>query len=88
MSSIEPSLISKRGRLVKDRTNNELKINCRNWECGVIVPITNEKKSSPPESKAESVLLPVTRFQDIVPVPMRVPTTQLSETRKPFFFGV
>ncbi|KAJ5203938.1 tyrosyl-DNA phosphodiesterase-domain-containing protein [Penicillium cinerascens] len=29
------------GRLVKDRATKEPRLNCRNWECGVIVPITS-----------------------------------------------
>jgi len=27
------------GRLVQDRSTKEPKLNCRNWECGVLVPI-------------------------------------------------
>lgn len=30
------------GRLVKDRETKQPKLNCRNWECGVIVPVTSE----------------------------------------------
>ena len=28
-----------RGRLVQDRSTKAPKLNCRNWECGVLVPI-------------------------------------------------
>ncbi|PWY80966.1 phospholipase D/nuclease [Aspergillus sclerotioniger CBS 115572] len=35
------------GRLVQDRATKTLKINCRNWECGVLVPIIEDKKSGP-----------------------------------------
>ncbi|CAG8386813.1 unnamed protein product [Penicillium salamii] len=77
-----------RGRLVKDSTTKNLKMNCRNWECGVIVPIRSEKKPHSPSAESESAPFPTERFQDIIPVPMRVPAAPLSETRKPFFFGV
>lgn len=31
------------GRLVKDRETKQPRLNCRNWECGVLVPIINER---------------------------------------------
>ncbi|KAJ6177970.1 hypothetical protein N7519_008431 [Penicillium mononematosum] len=82
------------GRIVKDPKTKSLKMNCRNWECGVIVPIINEKKTGEkgkgPETHGTvpSAPLPVEVFKDTVPVPMRVPAAPLSEHRKPFFFGV
>ncbi|KAJ5260035.1 hypothetical protein N7497_011147 [Penicillium chrysogenum] len=82
------------GRIVKDPKTKSLKMNCRNWECGVIVPIINEKKTGEkgkgPETHGAvpSAPLPVEVFNDTVPVPMRVPAAPLSEHRKPFFFGV
>ncbi|KAK1149864.1 hypothetical protein N8T08_003420 [Aspergillus melleus] len=39
------------GRLVQDRSTKELKLNCRNWECGVLVPVIEQKT---PDTKAES----------------------------------
>lgn len=69
-------------------------MNCRNWECGVIVPIISEKetekKDKGPETHgtAPSAPLPVEVFNDTVPIPMRVPAVPLSETRRPFFFGI
>ncbi|KAJ5972825.1 Tyrosyl-DNA phosphodiesterase [Penicillium vulpinum] len=82
------------GRIVKDPKTKLLKMNCRNWECGVIVPIINEKKTEEqgkgPETHGSvaSAHFPAEIFRDIVPVPMRVPAVPLSESRKPFFFGV
>jgi hypothetical protein len=29
-----------RGRLVKDKASKSPKLNCRNWECGVVIPIS------------------------------------------------
>ncbi|KAL2871322.1 uncharacterized protein BJX67DRAFT_341980 [Aspergillus lucknowensis] len=31
------------GRLVHDRTTKQPKLNCRNWECGVVVPVIEQK---------------------------------------------
>ncbi|KAJ6150221.1 Tyrosyl-DNA phosphodiesterase [Penicillium samsonianum] len=82
------------GRIVKDPKTKQLKMNCRNWECGVIVPIINEKKTEEKGKGREtqgtvpSAPLPVEIFKDTVPVPIRVPAVPLSEHRKPFFFGV
>jgi hypothetical protein len=84
-----------RGRIVKDPKTKSLKMNCRNWECGVIVPIINEKTTKEKDKAPEetqgtvpSAPLPAEVFKDTVPVPMRVPAVPLTETRKPFFFGV
>ncbi|KAJ5932975.1 hypothetical protein N7516_007464 [Penicillium verrucosum] len=82
------------GRIVKDPKTKQLKMNCRNWECGVIVPIIGDKKTQEKEKGPEthgtapSAPLPVNIFKDTVPVPMRVPAVPLSEDRRPFFFGV
>jgi hypothetical protein len=35
----------RRGRLVQDRSTKEPKLNCRNWECGVLVPITDKMRT-------------------------------------------
>ncbi|KAL4992890.1 tyrosyl-DNA phosphodiesterase-domain-containing protein [Aspergillus falconensis] len=32
------------GRLVYDRTRKQPKLNCRNWECGVVIPVVEEKE--------------------------------------------
>ncbi|KAJ5375510.1 Tyrosyl-DNA phosphodiesterase [Penicillium concentricum] len=81
------------GRIVKDPKTKQLKMNCRNWECGVLVPIINEKtgeKDKGPETEGtvSSAPLPAEVFNNTVPVPMRVPAVPLAENRRPFFFGV
>ncbi|RAH63398.1 tyrosyl-DNA phosphodiesterase [Aspergillus piperis CBS 112811] len=35
------------GRLVQDRSTKSPKLNCRNWECGVIVPVIEDKTDTP-----------------------------------------
>ncbi|KAK2764860.1 hypothetical protein FQN54_008557 [Arachnomyces sp. PD_36] len=34
------------GRLVMDRTTKKPKLNCRNWECGVLLPISKEDQDT------------------------------------------
>jgi hypothetical protein len=73
-------------------------MNCRNWECGVIVPIITGKtnasaqqkdkgKGKEPEWASTSTSLPADVFKDVVPIPMKLPAIPLSQERKPFFFG-
>ncbi|KAI1638816.1 tyrosyl-DNA phosphodiesterase-domain-containing protein [Biscogniauxia mediterranea] len=55
------------GRLVKDKATGLPKLNCRNWECGVIIPV-------PADSTAgKSHHADLTAFQSSVPVPMEFP---------------
>ncbi|KAL4783410.1 tyrosyl-DNA phosphodiesterase-domain-containing protein [Aspergillus varians] len=47
------------GRLVHDRTTKQPKLNCRNWECGVVVPVLqkeseNSGSTTASETEAES----------------------------------
>ncbi|KAL4884082.1 tyrosyl-DNA phosphodiesterase-domain-containing protein [Aspergillus karnatakaensis] len=39
------------GRLVSDRTTKKPKLNCRNWECGVVVPVV---KNTTPDYETQS----------------------------------
>ncbi|KAF9892547.1 hypothetical protein FE257_001656 [Aspergillus nanangensis] len=88
------------GRLVKDRSTKQPKLNCRNWECGVLVPLIDEnpkvvenganfKVSSSEQSiseanKESANMLDV--FDGTIPVPMRLPGARYGPTRKPWFF--
>ncbi|KAJ5484949.1 hypothetical protein N7539_004937 [Penicillium diatomitis] len=88
------------GKLVKDRSSGHPKLNCRNWECGVIVPVTaasTESASSVIDTKGavsdtisksqfEAQSLPVKVFHDTVPVPLKIPGADLTESRPPWFF--
>jgi hypothetical protein len=80
------------GRLVQDRTTKQPKLNCRNWECGVLVPILDKDDSSDKVSDNSSGrgttesadMLDV--FRDTVPVPMTVPGQRYGAGLKPWFF--
>ncbi|KAJ5613043.1 hypothetical protein N7510_006237 [Penicillium lagena] len=80
------------GRLVKDRGTGQPKLNCRNWECGVVVPITEtdlttQGKQGMMNGKAESSgYFPAGIFRDTVPVVMKTPARQLKEGLDPWFF--
>ncbi|KAJ2990984.1 hypothetical protein NUW58_g2693 [Xylaria curta] len=65
------------GRLVKDRVTKQPKLNCRNWECGVLIPMENEV--------AEFGLA---AFEERIPVPMVVPTDEYGKTnsKRPWLF--
>ena len=70
------------GKLVTEKTTKLPKLNCRNWECGVIVPATYKERSS------TTGLIPDARnlssYEWRVPVPMRYPGEDL-ENRRPWF---
>ncbi|KAJ5980061.1 hypothetical protein N7481_007359 [Penicillium waksmanii] len=80
------------GRLVKDRATGEPKLNCRNWECGVLVPVTSET-STTTKAKAASNSLEsgsehreLSLFNGTIPVPMKLPAESLRAEREPWFF--
>ena len=64
------------GKLTKDRAAKEPKLNCRNWECGVVVPV---RRSVPNNGEGD-----LKKFDGIVPVPMQVPG-DLYGDKKPWY---
>lgn len=66
-----------RGRLVKDRASGQPKLNCRNWECGVLIPVSGEAVGSG-----------LGAFEKKIPVPMVVPGEAYGKagTKRPWFF--
>ena len=68
----------RRGRVVKDRATGKPKINCRNWECGVVLPATG---TSAPRSADD-----LNMFAGYVPVPMRFPAPSYGPGEEPWFF--
>jgi hypothetical protein len=83
---------TQRGRLVQDQTTKQPKLNCRNWECGVLVPVLDRADSSDKVSNNNSGkganesadMLDV--FRGTVPVPMTVPGQRYGPGLKPWFF--
>lgn len=90
---------SRRGRLSKEKSTKTPKMNCRNWECGVIVPVPamrgrqseNEGRSSDEEDwgKRKEIVVPSPTFEvfeGVVPVPMVVPGEPFGD-RRPWFYN-
>jgi hypothetical protein len=72
------------GRLVVDRTKKSstggtnVKLNCRNWECGIVMP-------APARQDAKQGL---DVFETVIPVPMKYPGKNYEENSlEPWFFG-
>lgn len=61
-----------RGRLVKDRKSGKAKMSCRNWECGVVVPVRRGSHQGSNLGK--------------VPVPMQVPGRAYRSDEEPWFY--
>nr|KMM63835.1 hypothetical protein CPAG_00189 [Coccidioides posadasii RMSCC 3488] len=75
------------GRLVIDRSTTKPKLNCRNWECGVIIPIRDGKPSATEEDVRQSSDDDIDRiFGGIVPVPMKVPAPKYGPGNGPWFY--
>ncbi|KAI1495682.1 tyrosyl-DNA phosphodiesterase-domain-containing protein [Biscogniauxia marginata] len=70
------------GRLVKDKASGRPKLNCRNWECGVLIPVPAG------DTAEESHHADLTAFQSIVPVPVEVPGEAYgaSASKRPWLF--
>jgi len=75
-------LTRRRGRLVKDRTTKEAKLNLRNWECGVIFPVAGAETQDQARGQGPPGM---EVFKDKIPVPMIVPGEEYSG-RKPWFY--
>lgn len=92
----------KRGRLVQDRTTKSPKLNCRNWECGVVIPVLESPSSSSedrPDDKGKTPT-PTTNltgqqesrtaldiFRGTIPVPMVIPGRKYEGSElRPWYF--
>jgi hypothetical protein len=82
------------GKLVKDRIAKLPKMNCRNWECGVIVPVSStnlkqqdfeEQKKMGEVEKKQSSPPGMEIFDGVVPVPMKTPCEEYGRKR-PWFY--
>ena len=74
-----------------DRTTKSPKINLRNWECGVVIPLSpltafggqTLSGDMPPESWP----VEMKHFERVVPVPMKYPGEPMAQNAKaPWFF--
>ena len=85
------------GRLVKDRSSKTPKLNCRNWECGVIVPLRRMMvdHSTVSKSGGDGILEEggkamkeegLREFENVMPVPMMCPGREYGDGDTPWFF--
>lgn len=89
-----------RGRLVKDKTTKQPKLNIRNWECGVVIPVMRAQTASASSKKGvddrENAVYGRSEgfgidppsmevFDGLVPVPMVVPGEEYG-TKRPWFY--
>lgn len=70
------------GKLVKDRATKSPKLNCRNWECGVVIPA---RRWADVEEHGKGVGNGLGEFRDI-PVPMQYPGEEYGDKR-PWFYS-
>ncbi|KAL8696665.1 MAG: hypothetical protein Q9201_007546 [Fulgogasparrea decipioides] len=77
------------GRLVKDKGSKGVKLNCRNWECGVVVPLRRAwamgmcEVSRSDGGGKEGLEM----FRGVLPIPMEYPGEVYGGDRKPWFYG-
>ncbi|KAI0840478.1 phospholipase D/nuclease [Hypoxylon sp. FL0890] len=71
------------GRLVKERGTGNPKLTCRNWECGVIIPISSKDSSGDePQHSGQS------DFHNTILVPIEIPSEAYGaiKSKRPWFF--
>lgn len=80
--------------MVQDRGTKGPKLNCRNWECGVLVPVIRASSSLEKDEEKDDIGNSTNTgqdrdiaevFGDTVPVPMRVPAPAYDSGLKPWF---
>lgn len=72
-----------------DRSSKAPKLNLRNWECGVIIPIPSHQASDGRSLGAgtQSITYPISmsKIEKLVPVPMEHPGEPMNQ-KIPWFF--
>jgi len=70
------------GKLVYDRKEKKWKLNCKNWECGVLLPVSTDGVAT--EAGKEAVV-DMEAFKDVVEPPFMYPGIEY-EDREPWYF--
>lgn len=75
-----------RGKLVMDRGKGKPKMKCKNWECGVVVPVFATGRTLSEKASERTEPLGMEVFKGVVPVPMQVPAESIkTEGRTPWY---
>ncbi|KAL6818914.1 phospholipase D/nuclease [Trichoderma sp. SZMC 28013] len=69
------------GRLSRDKSTGGIKMNCRNWECGVIIPVPESKSVDKTRASGDMAM-----FAGTVPVPMQVPGPAYASNDQPWLY--
>ncbi|OBT73845.1 hypothetical protein VF21_06701 [Pseudogymnoascus sp. 05NY08] len=80
------------GRLTKNKSTKQVKLYCRNWECGVVIPVNRSAASQNTDTPATTPQQTVqdhdidisSIFEGVVPVPMDYPGLEYGQGR-PWF---
>lgn len=70
------------GKLVYDRKEKKWKLNCKNWECGVLLPVSTDGVAT--EAGKDGVV-GMEAFKDVVEPPFMYPGVEY-EDREPWYF--
>ncbi|KAL7919252.1 tyrosyl-DNA phosphodiesterase domain-containing protein [Trichoderma austrokoningii] len=73
------------GRMSRERSTGAMKLTCRNWECGVIIPVP-ESQSPAVDKTAPSADDDMSLFAGTVPVPMQVPGPVYGSSDQPWLY--
>jgi hypothetical protein len=73
---------------VKDNTTKKPKINIRNWECGVVIPVPPSMRPVDRQTAHEALAdgPGMSVFEGILPVPMIVPGEEY-QGHSPWFYS-
>ena len=72
------------GRLGKDQRTGREKLTCRNWECGVVIPVKGSARGKQDAGTGEGSMDSLDLFKGTVPVPMEYPGDEYGE-KEPWF---
>jgi hypothetical protein len=74
------------GKLVQDKKEKAWKINCRNWECGVLLKVPREKlESAGRDDVGGKDLVSMDVFEELVPRPFEYPSEGFGD-KEPWYF--
>jgi len=70
------------GKLVQDKKDKKWRINCRNWECGVLLPVPKALSNASPN---DDTLVEMSVFRDVAEPPFMIPGIEYRD-REPWYF--
>ncbi|KAF3925063.1 hypothetical protein AA313_de0207395 [Arthrobotrys entomopaga] len=81
------------GKLVWDRSQKQFKMSNRNWECGILMPITSQQdgqkqeQTASTEADVKDSAPDLKALANVIPIPMSTPAPLLSSQNPPWYFG-